>query len=175
MVVLVALLGSGAAMRTLGHVDETKAARSTADKSKKPAVTASPQPPGPGDKVRDGEFEFVVQKVDCSATTVSNQILRRTADGKFCIVSLSVRNLDTESKLFSSKLQNAYDARGDKFNDDVLADFYANDNSQTFFKDIPPNGVVTGKVVFDVPKTTKLTTIELHDSLFSGGVRVKLP
>ncbi|MDT5033652.1 MAG: hypothetical protein QOC94_3823, partial [Actinoplanes sp.] len=118
---------------------------------------------------------FVVQKVDCSATTVSNQILRRTADGKFCIVSLSVRNLDTESKLFSSKLQNAYDARGDKFNDDVLADFYANDNSQTFFKDIPPNGVVTGKVVFDIPKTTKLTTIELHDSLFSGGVRVKLP
>lgn len=171
VVLLIALFGFGAAMQGFGAVDETRAAASTPEKSKK---VAAPRPPGFGDKVRDGKLEFVVSTLDCSKSTVSNRILKTTADGKFCVVGLSVRNLDTGSKLFSSKVQTAYDAQGAKFNDDVLADFYANDNSQTFVKDIPPGGVVTGKVVFDVPRTTTLTWIELHDSLFSGGVRVKL-
>jgi hypothetical protein len=33
---------------------------------------------------------------------------------------------------------------------------------------------VSGTLVFDVPKTVKLTALELHDSLLSGGVRVAL-
>ena len=32
----------------------------------------------------------------------------------------------------------------------------------------------TGKLVFDVPVNIKLTALELHDSPFSGGVRVDL-
>ena len=33
---------------------------------------------------------------------------------------------------------------------------------------------VKGKVYFDVPKGAKLTSLELHDSMFSGGVKVRL-
>ena len=33
---------------------------------------------------------------------------------------------------------------------------------------------MTGKLVFDVPKSTKLTRMELHDSIFSDGVEVAL-
>jgi hypothetical protein len=33
---------------------------------------------------------------------------------------------------------------------------------------------VVGKIVFDVPKATALTTVELHDSFFSGGAKVTL-
>ena len=31
---------------------------------------------------------------------------------------------------------------------------------------------MTGKLVFDLPRTAGLTALELHDSLLSGGVRV---
>ena len=33
---------------------------------------------------------------------------------------------------------------------------------------------LTGKVVFDVPLGTQLSTIELHDSAFSEGVKIQL-
>jgi hypothetical protein len=39
---------------------------------------------------------------------------------------------------------------------------------------LTPGRKVTGRLVFDVPKTAKLTTLELHDSLLSGGVKVTL-
>ncbi|WP_344936039.1 hypothetical protein [Actinoplanes nipponensis] len=31
-----------------------------------------------------------------------------------------------------------------------------------------------GKLIFDVPKSTQLTAMELHDSMFSGGVKISL-
>ncbi|RSM44161.1 hypothetical protein DMB66_52525 [Actinoplanes sp. ATCC 53533] len=37
-----------------------------------------------------------------------------------------------------------------------------------------PGNTVKGKLVFDVPEGTKLTSLELHDSLFSDGVQVNL-
>jgi hypothetical protein len=43
-----------------------------------------------------------------------------------------------------------------------------------FLEDINPGNEVKGKLIFDVPKPTKLTAIELHDSMFSGGVKVAL-
>src|SRR5690349_12561235 len=49
-----------------------------------------PPPPGVGDAVRDGKFEFVVTRVDCSQTSVGLEHFRRTAKGKYCVVGLSV-------------------------------------------------------------------------------------
>jgi hypothetical protein len=52
---------------------------------------------------------------------------------------------------------------------------YVNGNeSSVLFNTINPGNAVTGKVVFDIPKGAKLTTLELHDSAFSGGVTVTL-
>ena len=36
-----------------------------------------------------------------------------------------------------------------------------------------PRQQVKGKVYFDIPKGAKLTKLELHDSMFSGGVKVR--
>jgi hypothetical protein len=172
VVVLVLLFGFGAAANNFGQVAKSEAATKTAGPSK--AKDKAKGGPKPGTTVRDGDFEFKVSKMDCSKSTVTNKILKTTADGKFCVVSLSVRNLATKSKLFSSKIQSAYDADGTKYSDDVLADFYANDNSQTFLQEIAPGATVTGKIVFDVPAGTELTALELHDSFFSSGGRVSL-
>ncbi len=43
-----------------------------------------------------------------------------------------------------------------------------------FLNEINPGNQVNGIIVFDVPKDVQPTRIELHDSLFSGGVTVPL-
>ena len=48
------------------------------------------------------------------------------------------------------------------------------EDNKTFLEDINPGNSVVGTVVFDVPKGTKVTELELHDSAFSGGVKVAL-
>jgi hypothetical protein len=48
------------------------------------------------------------------------------------------------------------------------------ENNQTFLNNINPGNEVTGTLVFDVPAGVELAALELHDSLFSGGVKVAL-
>jgi hypothetical protein len=150
------------------------AAPATTGAKAKPAPKPKPALPGFGDPARDGKFEFVVSGMDCSKTTLGNDFLNTKAQGKFCVVSMSVKNIGDEPQTFTGGEQKAYDIGGAEFTNDGGAEFYANDNNQTFLNDINPGNKVNGKVVFDVPKQTTLTTIELHDSLFSGGVKVAL-
>jgi len=145
----------------------------------KPAVvkTVKPTtkpPPGVGDPVRDGKFEFVVSRADCSRTTLGREHLKRTAKGKFCVVSLSVRNIADGSQFFLGHAQKAFDAAGDEFGNDEIAGIYVNRDTETFLRKLDPGERVTGNLVFDVPKTARLTTVELHDSLLSNGVKVNL-
>jgi len=172
--VLVGLFLFGAAAQDFGHEKEAAVATTgrPAETGKTDAkVTKSP---GFGDAVRDGKFEFVVSRADCSKSTVGLEHLNRKAKGKFCVVDLSVKNIADEPQFFLGSAQKAFDAAGTKFTDDELAGFYANRDTQTFLQKIKPGGKVVGKVVFDVPKATKLTTVELHDSFFSGGVQITL-
>lgn len=136
--------------------------------------SAPPPPPGVGDAVRDGKFEFVVSRVDCTRTKIGRPPLERTADGRYCVISLSVRNIAEESQYFLGHAQKARDAAGHAYGNDELAGVYANRDTKTFPQKLDPGDRVTGKLVFDVPRPTKLTTLELHDSLLSGGVEITL-
>lgn len=155
----------------------------TGNLSRKETAAAAPAPtkappvkhqPGLGEAVRDGKFEFVVAKVDCSKTTLGVEHLARTAKGKFCVVSLSVRNVADKYQVFLSGTQKMTDAAGTEFGPDELAGLYVNGSSETFLRKIGPGGKVTGKIVFDVPKASTPATLELHDSFLSGGVEVAL-
>lgn len=150
--------------------------RTAADAPAHPAPHPSASPakhrPGVGDKVRDGKFEFVVTSVDCSRTSVGVEHLRRTAHGKFCVVSLSVRNIADQPKYFLGHAQKVVDTAGTTYGNDELAGLYANQNSQTLLRRIGPGQKVTGKLAFDLPAASAPATVELHDSLLSGGVEV---
>jgi hypothetical protein len=151
-----------------------EAAGDTAGKPQaKPKPTAK-QAPGLNTAVRDGKFEFVVTGVDCSKSTLGHDFLTKKAQGRFCVVDVSVRNIGKEAQMFAGFSQKAFDAAGAEFTNDGGAEFYANDNNETFLNEINPGNQVKGRVVFDVPKGTVLATIELHDSAFSGGVKVAL-
>lgn len=126
----------------------------------------------------DGNFEFVVKSVKCGITEVGGEYLNKKAQGQFCLATVTVTNIGNEARTFSSGNQQAY--IGDvQYEPDSSASFYANsetygDAGKAFLNEINPGNSVEGIVVFDIPKGKKLSTLELHDGAFSGGVQVLL-
>ncbi|MCA2217871.1 DUF4352 domain-containing protein [Wangella sp. NEAU-J3] len=79
-----------------------------------------------------------------------------------------------EAQMFDGSAQKTFDSSGTEYSNDTAAEIYANEDSTTFLNEINPGNQVRGRIIFDVPKSTKLTAVELHDSPFSNGVRVAL-
>lgn len=122
----------------------------------------------------DGKFEFTVASVECGKSSVGNQYLNKTAQGQFCLLNVTVKNVGDQSQLFDSSNVSLYDSEGAKFSADGVASSYANTDANTFLNQINPGNSVTAVVVFDVPKGKTPITAELHDSPFSSGVKVNL-
>jgi hypothetical protein len=117
---------------------------------------------------------MVVNRLDCSKSTLGDNLVPSQPQGKFCLVELTVANVVGSPQPFSGNAQKAFDAKGTELADNPEAEIYANDDSQTFLSDIKPGKKVRGKLVFDVAPATTLTRIELHDSFTSAGVQVTL-
>ncbi|MCO8274541.1 DUF4352 domain-containing protein [Actinoplanes sp. TRM 88003] len=127
-----------------------------------------------GQPARDGKFEFTVKSMDYTKTSVGQSVLAVKAQGTFCIVTMTIKNIGDEAQTFDGTSQKAYDAKGTQYSDDLEAELAVNGDASTFLQQINPGNQVTGKLVYDVPKGTKLTSIELHDSMFSSGVKIPL-
>jgi len=111
--------------------------------------------------------------VDCAKTKIGDQYLSQTAQGKYCLVTVKVTNISSEPQTFFGSNQKAMDAQGRKFEPDSAAAIYLKD-SKSLLENINPGNSVSGTIVFDVPKDATLVELELHDSAFSGGVKVKV-
>lgn len=125
-----------------------------------------------GESVRDGKFEFTVQKVKCGVSKVGSDLLGAKAQGQFCLVTLKVKNIGKEPQLFSDSNQKGFGAGDTEYSPDSGAALYVNDGANTLLNEINPGNQVTGVIVFDIPKNAKLAKLELHDSMFSGGIMV---
>jgi hypothetical protein len=177
--VLALLCCGGVAINAMGDDDEEPAATQTnaaepATKAGENAKPAEKSQAGLNDPVRDGKFEFTVSKIDCGKTKVGGAYMNEQAQGMFCLINLTVKNIGKEAQLFSGSEQKTYDASGTEYSNDTGAEIVANEKTATFLQEINPGNQVKGVLVYDVPKGTKLTEMELHDSSFSDGVRVKL-
>jgi hypothetical protein len=127
-----------------------------------------------GQPARDGQLEFTVQKMECGKTQVGGQYANKAAQGQFCLVTVAVKNIGKEARTFSGSSQKAVGAGGVKYENDTSAEIYANTDTKTFLENINPGNQVTGLLVFDIAKDAKITSLELHDSPFSGGVTVDM-
>lgn len=127
-----------------------------------------------GQAARDGKFEFTVKSAKCGVAKVGSDLLGDKAQGQFCLVTVNVKNIGKEPQTLIDSSQKAYAADGTEYSTDSEAAIYANKDQQTLFAEINPGNQVTGVLVFDIPKKTKLAKLELHDSPFSGGVEVAL-
>jgi Domain of unknown function (DUF4352) len=167
-----------------GKGTDSTAASSSADSSsgadQSSAVSAAPKAedakpatPGIGQPAADGKFQFVVQGVDCSTKQIGDSDFGATAQGQFCIVDLTIKNIGNEPQSFLGDNATLLNAEGQKFSADSEAALYL-PNSSSLYEDINPGNSLASKVIFDVPAGMTPSGIELHDSAFSGGVTVAL-
>jgi len=126
-----------------------------------------------GDAVRDGNFEIIVDNVQTGVTSVGGEF-GETAQGEFTILTMTVTNIGDEPQTFMDDAQKGTDSQGREISADTAAGLYANEDGQGFYEEINPGNTITVNVVYDLPKGETLQTVELHDSLFSGGVTVSL-
>ena len=125
--------------------------------------------------VRDGKFEFVVESVQPGLDQVGdNPYLTEKAQGQFVIVTLSVKNIGDRAQGFSPSNQKVFDRQGRSFESDSSAQIALGDSDIPVWDDINPGNAVEVKLVYDMPRDAVPTRIELHDSMFSGGVTVAL-
>ncbi|MBU8820527.1 DUF4352 domain-containing protein [Mycolicibacterium goodii] len=125
--------------------------------------------------VRDGKFEFVVRSVEPGLSEVGDKpFLNQKAQGQFVIVTLSVQNIGDRPQGFSPSNQKLFDTEGRSFETDTSAQIALDNNDIAVWDNINPGNTVDVSLVYDMPVGAVPASIELHDSMFSGGVTVNL-
>ncbi|MGN6524534.1 MAG: DUF4352 domain-containing protein [Actinomycetes bacterium] len=148
--------------------DQASTDASGGDSGEKPPAEAKV-----GQKVRDGQFEFTVTKLQKGVKSVGSQYANQKAQGQYVLINVTVTNIGDKAQLLADSSQKVKDAKGREFSTDTTAGIYLEDN-KVFLNEINPGNTVKGTLVFDMPKDAKPASIELHDSPFSGGVTVRL-
>lgn len=154
--------------------DKSTSNTSTSDSS---STSTSPkaQTAKIGETANDGKFQFTVSSIQCGKSSVgANQYLTKQAQGQYCLLNVSVKNIGDQAQSLLSSNQYLFNANGQKYSADDTATIYNAPNGTSWYNDINPGNSVTGAIVFDIPKDQAPATAELHDSAFSGGVVVNL-
>lgn len=159
----------------IGVISSAAGGSKSSTSSTKSSTTKAATTAKVGQAANDGKFEFTVSSVQCGQTSVgSNQYLTKTAQGQYCLLNVSVKNIGDQAQSLLSSNQYLLNASGQKYSADDTATLYNAPNGTSWYNDINPGNSVTGAIVFDVPKDQTPTTAELHDSAFSNGVKVNL-
>lgn len=169
--VFVALVVVGAATsdQNAGSQDTAADAAEIGEYSGSDPTSTAAGIPGIGDTVRDGQFEFVVTRVEQPGQTYQPDLLEDVATGEWFIVHLSVENIGTEARTFYTGIQDVtWDDReftGSDFNWNVKN-----------VLDLNPGLKGETAIMFDVPpgfpQGGEGTVLVLHDSALSGGIEV---
>lgn len=141
VIVLIAVLPSGDEETT---TTVSKPSEEAKDTKKDETATASI-----GDKLKIGDVVFTVHGKE-SAESVGDDYVNNTAQGKYLILDISVKNEGKEPLLIDTSFFNIVVGET-TFSSDASADLYINDNDLGFFlQEINPGNEARGKVAFDV-------------------------
>ena len=128
--------------------------------------------PGIGDEVRDGKFAFVVTAIENPGDVYDpDNVLADEAVGTWLVVHMTVTNIGDRQWSFSSGDQRLL------WDDKTFsAESFAWNG--TSFENLNPGLTLEAIVLFDVPEGIPEAgtgaVLELHDSVFSGGIEVYL-
>ena len=131
--------------------------------------------PGLGTPVRDGKFEFVASKMTCGIKQVGNEYLNEKAQGQFCVLDVTAKNIGDEPQTFFTNNQDAFSGSTKYSSNSTAAMYYATQkglDSSNWIKEINPGNQLAAAVVFDIPADKTIDKGKLHDSVFSGGVEI---
>jgi len=178
------IVGGVVALMIVGSIfnddkKDTKPAENIATVAQAPAAAPTIEVPETtatlNTPVRDGKFEFVVRSVQPGLSEVGdNPFLNQKAQGQFVIVTLSVQNIGDRPQGFSPSNQKLFDTAGRSFETDTSAQIALDNNDIAVWDNINPGNTVDVSLVYDMPVGAVPASIELHDSMFSGGVTVNL-
>lgn len=170
VLVVLGIVVSAAGGGTDTNTNQANSGTNDTSASEKPAATTAKI----GEAARDGKFEFTVTAFKCGAKTLGdNEFLREEAQGQFCVMDVTVKNIGNEAQTFFTSEQKVKNAQGQEFSNDTSAEI-AVGGGDAWVNEINPGNTAKGKVVFDVPADTTIVSAELHDSSFSNGVEVSL-
>lgn len=150
----------------------SSSATTTSARAAAPALPAEPTVlPGIGQQVRDGKFAFVVHSINTSRTVGDPSNPFMTAQGMFVNVHMTVKNIGNVAQTFFADDQKLI-ADGLEYSADYTAAVWTGAANEA----INPGNSIDVVVSFDVPPDTAshVNTVELRDSVFSGGVSVRL-
>jgi hypothetical protein len=169
VLVLLVIIGSAAG----GGSKKNTTASKTSTSSSAATAAAMPKLNQPAN---DGKFQFTVTSIQCGKPSVSSPdgYITKTAQGQYCLLNITANNIGDQSQTLDSSSQYLYDSSNKKYSSDSEASIDISPTDNTFFNPINPGNTVSGTVVFDIPKGVTPTVAELHDSAFSGGVKVSL-
>lgn len=149
---------------------DNQSEKTTKEATNKPTVDAGP---AIGTTAADGKFAFVIWKVKCGVKSVGSGFTKSTAQGSYCLVDMSVKNIGDEAQTIFSDNMKLIDEQGREFQTDSAAMMFS-DSQDLWLKEINPGIQIDGQLIFDLPSDAKPVTAELHDSAFSGGVKIDL-
>ena len=128
-------------------------------------------PAGIGTEVRDGQFAFVVNSLQCGRTKVGKGWRAQHPQGQYCLADVSVRNAGTETRQMFSGSQKLIDSAGDSHSPSEAATLAA---GTSLIASLDPGDQARGTLVFDIPTDAQAALLELHDSPLSAGVQIKV-
>lgn len=178
VLVLLAIIGGAASG---GNKTNNNSSSSSNTGSKTTAATSNNTAALPklNQPANDGKFQFTITSFNCGETQVTQPDapdITSQAQGQFCSMNLTVKNIGTVAQDFDASSQYIYDNSGKQYSYSSDATITANPTSSQFpvLETVNPGNSVSGTVVFDIPKTITPVTATLHDSAASGGVKVSL-
>ena len=179
VLVILAIIGAAG---SAGKNPSTPLANTTSNNTSsgstsKPATTAST--PKLNQPANDGKLQFTITSFQCNQSQVedpSDSSIATTAGAPYCIVGLTVKNIQTVAQTFDSSSQYLYDSSNNQYSFDSTATITLNPESSQFMEDptVNPGVTISGQLVYDVPSTVNPTYAMLHDSAESNGVKVNL-
>ena len=122
-------------------------------------VGFSPDAEGParfamlGEEAKDADLAFMVSDFECGATQVGEGATARTAQGRFCFLTLSLRNTGRSPVPFFAPGQALVDGQERRFGVDgrATAAHPANAGGDPTAALINPSNELSGVLVFDIP------------------------
>ena len=152
------------------QAEEEKAAEQKAA-DEKAAEEAAAASPGINDPASDGMFKFVVTEVETGLSTIGEGFTEEEAQGQFVVIHLSVTNVGDKAQTVYDGAQVLIDDQGRQHETSCAAIWL---DEGLWLDAITPGNSMDGILVYDIPQDAVPTSLELHDSLFSGGVTVSL-
>jgi len=128
-----------------------------------------------GKSVRDGKLAFIVTSMQPPSKTLTDRFgTTKTAEGVFVIVRVNATNIGYDPRTLTATDQFLVNDKGQRFAPSSAISSLAGAETIFLEKINPGHTVNDAPLLFDVPSGTTIAGVELHDSLSSTGVTVKL-